>query len=484
MGNVDAADVGISLKTFLLVGVICVVSMVFILGSTANADDRIKEVWGAGGEEFDTPQEACDRISVQNGWVAARPPVYTTVTPSQTDASGFTFRYQCEIFGTNQSNGVQSRVQNTQVFGSQQLIEHDHNQEEEPSDCSVGTEHYSTTSQLPPSGSVCIASCEYSQSDTLFSGGQYHNFYIGNGNSCSVQNFPSHTQQIIDESTTPPTRENIEVNEFGEETGQYTAPSEPPTDAVPDTTETPPSIVDGQEGEVNGSTVSTYTSIDGSEIVVITAPDGSVTFTDIAPTGGDTTYVLGGGSTGSTDGGGSDTGSTDGNNGDGNGQGDGFTGTGANRTASGGGTCEVAPVCAGDAIDCAVVSQAWSTRCAVESLAEEVPEDEFINSTAGRAVFDIVDQLGTDILNDTDGFAAQLEDGAQIDMASFENRIPNAGGSFGFMNTTVMGQTMNFGTELDSAWGRFAPVFEFGMWATTTMAIYYIWFGGLMRLHA
>ncbi|MEM8493535.1 MAG: virulence factor TspB C-terminal domain-related protein [Pseudomonadota bacterium] len=35
-------------------------------------------------------------------------------------------------------------------------------------------------------------------------------------------------------------------------------------------------------------------------------------------------------------------------------------------TASGGGTCAQRPICSGDAIQCAILWQAWSTRCAIE----------------------------------------------------------------------------------------------------------------------
>ena len=41
-------------------------------------------------------------------------------------------------------------------------------------------------------------------------------------------------------------------------------------------------------------------------------------------------------------------------------------------SASGGRTCDVAPSCSGDAIECATLYQQWETRCAIQSLEEEL----------------------------------------------------------------------------------------------------------------
>jgi hypothetical protein len=41
------------------------------------------------------------------------------------------------------------------------------------------------------------------------------------------------------------------------------------------------------------------------------------------------------------------------------------------NTASGGGGCDIAPACSGDAIQCLMLYQQWETRCAIESLADQ-----------------------------------------------------------------------------------------------------------------
>jgi hypothetical protein len=44
-------------------------------------------------------------------------------------------------------------------------------------------------------------------------------------------------------------------------------------------------------------------------------------------------------------------------------------------SVTGGGSCDVAPVCKGDPQECAIIQQAWETRCAIEKLTDSGGED-------------------------------------------------------------------------------------------------------------
>lgn len=72
--------------------------------------------------------------------------------------------------------------------------------------------------------------------------------------------------------------------------------------------------------------------------------------------------------------------------------------------AGGGATCGAAPTCSGDAVGCAILRQAWETRCAVERLGQGSDEEEAPGLEGNPQDHSGTVEIGTAML-DTGGFA-------------------------------------------------------------------------------
>lgn len=118
-----------------------------------------------------------------------------------------------------------------------------------------------------------------------------------------------------------------------------------------------------------------------------------------------------------------------------------------NRNASGGGSCNAAPACGGDPIDCAQLWQQWKTRCAIE-----VPE----NATGRSCSNGVATSLNCSNMDPARCLELQVATEAACSLAKIAAN-DGEGGDDGGVDTDGMGDPNDFGDSGISAADAWMP---------------------------
>lgn len=473
--------------------ILLVVSLMF--STLVYSDHQVEIVYSLGGPDETSPQPACDHFA-SSAFPSDETFEYIYTTPSRPGEN----LYWCQIERTRISTGVNLGIILQQSLIGQERVKQ-HEDGENACEAKDGNSfNGSYDSDDVPGADSCFSGCIANYDYVVGSGDMPTRwFFVAtyNGQECSV------VETGATEFYNRPSGENAGFNEQVENESnlatEYPAPEVPPVDADLDAAGEQPPVLTETEVIPSGETVEAYEQEGGGNIYIVTDSAGNITFTDKSPIDGSGEYTAGAtvdGTDGSVDGGvdgGVDgtTGTVDGGSDGGvDGGADGAVDSGEDpegdddRSSSGGESCTVAPSCSGDAINCAIVTQAWNIRCEAEEIKDEIlKEVEEDAVTSSDPADDIESQMGefSDGLENFNGADSQaLQEAGQFELDSITNRLSfvtsNSGSGLFVLETDQFG-SMDISPVMEKYWSPARDVMGWTIWLSTALAIWWMWYG-------
>lgn len=463
--------------------------MMIVQASAAIADEQTRVVWGDGQTTADAACQdtfGSSDVNLMCAILQEHITGFSVVTTLSSETTG-TCKVVC-LYSANGSDGEYAGP-SAAVSSSVEQIPHEH-EEEEPSLCEAGAGVFATTTytgSLPPPSEYCTAGCVSAVTSSSCGGPDDNATCSVNLITTALECSGEGTGSADDGTEEPGCTGDYYTNSAGEQvcvTGGTTD--------------------SGTGTDTSGTTDTTGTDTAGTDTAGTDTAGTDTAGTDTAGTdtaGTETSGDTAGGTTGSGDAG---TGGVTAGSSDGGGEvddcptnqyqlvagelvcTDGVVGDNDTEAVSGGTTCENKPICGGSVVNCAIVYQAWAGRCESQELKDdlltEVDEDIFTSSAPAQVIDESIASFSAEITEITGSRTDAIVAATEISDNSIMSRIPNSSGTFAFMNVEVMGQSLNMGDKMDSAWAYFRPVLGFGIWSITAMGIYMMWFGAIGSL--